>query len=312
MNIFRDISAIPPQYRDSVVVLGNFDGFHLGHRSILTDAQKIAAEEKLPLAVMTFEPHPREFFATKKAPNGLRISNLHSKLAQFAAFDVDYVLLARFNQSLADMSAEDFITNILVSKLQARYVITGDNFCFGKGRKGDKHLLASFALKHGFEYIACGHTEDENGVTISSSAVRNLLKDGNIKKVNALLGMPYNINGRVKHGESRGKTLGFPTANIGLNKLFIPRYGVYAVKISIEGEREEFLGIANIGVKPTFGVSEPLLEVNIFELEKNLYGKRICVEFIDFIRDEKKFGSLEELKNQITLDCDMAKKILNV
>lgn len=310
MKIFRDLSEVPAGYKNAVITLGNFDGLHLGHRAIIDKAGNIAKANNYPLALMTFEPHPREFFAREGAA-GIRIYNLRSKLAIIKSLGVECVFLMRFNNSLTGLSAHDFVRNILVDGLSARHVITGENFYFGKNRGGDKELMAQEAKRLGFDYTACQQVTAANGESISSSAIRELLGQGNMKKTAALLNRPYHINGRVERGESRGRTIGFPTANIALDKLFLPRYGVYAVQVRIDGQEKTYNGVANLGIKPTFGVHAPLLELHLFDTSQDLYGKRMCVEFIDFIRGEQKFASLADLKSQIANDAEKAKEILS-
>ncbi len=309
MKIFRDLDNIPEEYKNAVVTLGNFDGLHLGHRSIIAQAKIIAREKNAPLAIMTFEPHPRDFFMKGNKTEGHRIYSLHSKLSVIKSLGIDCVYMLRFNSKLTNLSAHEFIKNILVDKLNAQHIITGDNFCFGKNRQGDKNLLQQEAKNLGFEYTACPPVT-YGTETISSSNIRRLLSQGDIIKTSSLLGRPYYISGHVKHGEKRGTKIGFPTANISLNKLFIPKHGVYAVQIKIANDNHIYNGVANIGVKPTFGTYQPLLEVYLFDTEQNLYGKRLCVEFIEFIRPEQKFTALEELISQIKNDCIIAKDIL--
>ncbi len=308
MKIFRDLAVIPKEYQGAVVTLGNFDGLHLGHRAIISKAKSISKAENIPLALMTFEPHPREFFSKNKNGEALRIYSLRSKLMTIKSLGVDCVFLARFNKQLIDLSADKFIKDVLVDKLQAKYVVTGENFCFGKDRQGDKNLLSKFASIYNFEYVACQHSLGMDGNSISSSAIRSALKNGEIKKINHLLSKHYHISGHVRHGEGRGSRLGFPTANIVFGKLFIPCYGVYAVLVGIDNLI--YNGVANIGVKPTFGINSPLLEVHVFDLEQDLYGKRLYVEFVDFIRPELKFSSIDMLKEQIHKDCKAAMEIL--
>lgn len=310
MKIFRDLSEIPGKYKNAVITLGNFDGLHLGHRAIIAKAKEIAVEKKCPLALMTFEPHPREFFAREPDKSGIRIYNLCSKLAIIKSLGVECVFLLRFNNKLTSLSAHDFIRNILVDALQAQHIITGENFYFGKNRNGDRELMAHEARVLSFGYTACPQVTETNGESISSSAIRKLLEQGDMKKAAALLDRPYHINGRVQHGEGRGRTIGFPTANITLDKLFLPRYGVYAVRVQVEGQDKIYNAVANLGIKPTFGINAPLLEVNLFDVAQDLYGKRICVEFMDFIRGEQKFASLAGLKNQIANDAEKAREIL--
>lgn len=309
MKIFRDLEKIPEKYKKAVVTLGNFDGLHLGHQAIITKARDIAATTKSPLALMSFEPHPHEFFSKERTKSEHRIYNLYSKLSAIESLGVDCVFLLRFNADLANLSAHDFIKTILIDKLDSKYIITGDNFCFGKNRQGDKDLLQKESQRLGFSYTACAPVMN-NESAISSSKIRQLIKRGDIAEASKLLGRPYHISGHVKHGEGRGTKIGFPTANIGVDRLLIPNYGVYAVEVRIAGNNEIYNGVANLGVKPTFGVHTPLLEVHLFDTEQNLYGKRLCVEFIETIRPEQKFTALEELISQIKNDCKIAKDIL--
>jgi riboflavin kinase/FMN adenylyltransferase len=258
---------------------------------------------------MTFEPHPREFFSRGKENSGMRIYDFRSKILAIKSLGVECIFLLRFNEKLTSLSAHDFIKNIILDSLEAGHIITGDNFYFGKDRQGDKKLMAQEAKKFGFGYTALPQISDDSGESISSSNIRNYLKHGDVKKVSELLGCNYHISGRVKHGEGRGQKLGFPTANISLGKLFLPRLGVYAVRVKIDGEDKIYNAVANLGTKPTFGINSPLLEVYLFDTNQDLYGKRLCVEFIDFIREEKKFESIDMLKQQIASDCETARQI---
>ncbi len=312
MKIFRDLDKIPAEYKNAVITLGNFDGLHIGHRAIIAEAKAIAAATKSPLALMTFEPHPREFFASDKGSSGLRIYNLRSKLIAIKSLGIECVFLLRFNDKLTNLSAHDFIKKILVDKLRAKHIVTGENFFFGKNRQGNKELLAHEAASLSFSYTAYAQVLDNGNNTVSSSNIRLLLGNGDVKKTASLLGQPYHISGRVKHGENRGSRIGFPTANIALDKLFLPRFGVYEVTAQIEGQKESYNAIANLGIKPTFGINAPLLEVHLFDFSGNLYGKRLCVEFKEFIREEKKFQSLDELKAQIAMDCEKVKLLGNI
>ncbi|MEZ5690103.1 MAG: bifunctional riboflavin kinase/FAD synthetase [Rickettsiales bacterium] len=323
MKIFRDISAIPEKYKNSVVVLGNFDGLHLGHRSIIEKARKIADSRNIPLTLMSFEPHPKEFLQKLKGNNRelaqekIRIFNVRSKLSVIKSLNVEAIFLVRFNKEFSALRADEFIKDIIVNKLNAAYVITGQNFYFGKNRQGDKNLLAEKAALFGFQYEDCPQIMDDKNNIISSSAIRDLLNGGEVKKANKLLGQPYHIGGRVIQGNQQGRGLGFPTANIKIDNLFIPLKGVYAVKAHIydknsSGRYVKYNAIANIGIKPTFGISKPVLEIHVPDININLYGKFICAEFIDFIREEKKFSSLEELKKQIAKDCKQVKESIFV
>ena len=292
------------------MALGNFDGVHLGHREILRQCTASAHASNAPAAVMSFEPHPREFFAPHK--ERLRLCSLRQKVALLEQLGIDTLFLVRFNRSFANLTAEEFVGNVLHRQLAVRHVVTGYNFAFGKGRTGHTEFLASRGQVLGFATTACPPVQTTSGHAISSSAIRTHLAAGEIAQATALLGHPYLIEGHVRCGHQRGRTIGFPTANISLNRLFKPRYGVYAVRVSLSPSPVgvgEYYGIANIGVKPTLGGSEPLLEVHLFDFNRDLYGQRIQVECLEFLRDERKFDSLDALKTQITLDCQQAKKI---
>ncbi len=309
VKIFRDLSHVPKGYKNAVITVGNFDGLHLGHRAIIAKAKDIAQANNAPLALMTFEPHPREFFSRGKNSYGMRIYDFRSKMLAIESLGVECVFLLRFNEKLTSLNAHDFIKNIIVDALNAKHIITGNNFYFGQNRQGDKNLMSQEAGKYGFNYTALPQIQDNNNESISSSNIRNSLKHGDMNKISELLGRNYHISGRIKHGEGRGHKLGFPTANIELGKLFLPRYGVYAVRAQIEGDDKIYNAVANLGVKPTFGISSPLLEVHLFDTKQDMYGKRLCIEFIDFIREEKKFESMDTLKKQIESDCEIAKQI---
>jgi riboflavin kinase/FMN adenylyltransferase len=311
VKIIRDIVDEDKNYQNAVVALGNFDGFHLGHRSIIADAKEIAKTTtgNFPLGVMSFEPHPRFFF---KKENNLKIYNMRDKLLVMKELEVDFVFMMRFNQEFANLSAHNFIHELLVKKLHVKHIVTGENFCFGKNRIGNNDLLAKEAAALGFGYTAHKQVCTANGEPISSSAIREFLAQGEVQKAANLLGKPYHITGRVQHGEKRGQTIGFPTANVSLEKLFLPCFGVYAVRAKIEGKTKTYDGIANLGIKPTFGNYAPCLEVHLFNTKQNLYGKRLVVEFVSFIRREQKFTSIAELKIQIENDSKQAKKVLNL
>lgn len=308
MRIIRDFEHCPQSSRGAVVALGNFDGVHLGHREILTQCIASARAYGVPAAVMTFEPHPREFFS--KSRNRLRLCGFRRKIEIMERLGIETLFLVRFNQAFSSLSAEAFVDDVLHRQLAVKHVVTGYNFAFGKARLGDTDFLSLRGHHLGFGYTACPPVEDADAQVISSSAIRQLLSEGNIRKATALLGAPYCIEGRVRKGEQRGRTLGFPTANIALNRLFKPRLGVYAVRVTFEGESQAYEGVANIGIKPTFSGNEALLEVHIFDMNRDLYGVCVRVECVEFIRDERRFESVEALKEQIAHDCQHAKERL--
>lgn len=307
MRIIRDLEHCPADCQSAVMALGNFDGVHLGHRAILQHCIDLARADGKRPAVMTFEPHPREFFARDKAP--LRIYPLRRKLELLKESGIDIVFLARFNQKLASTTAQGFI-DLLHRQLRVHHIVTGFNFAFGKGREGSTAMLAKAAEIHEFAFSAYPPVHDPSGRVISSSVVRRALAEGNMEAAITLLGAPYQIEGRVMEGNRRGRELRFPTANIRLDGLFKPRFGVYAVRFAIAGELGWHDGVANLGIRPTFGMDEPLLEVHGFDMDRHLYGKRLCVRFSAFLREEKAFTSPEALTAQIAEDCRSARTLL--
>ena len=308
MQIIRDLMACPTSFKGSAVALGNFDGVHLGHQEILRQALAFARNNAVPATVMTFEPHPREFFARDK--KRLRISSFQQKMQLFQELGIDAVFLVRFNAAFAAHTPEDFVEKILVGALAIRHVVTGYNFAFGKNRQGNTEYLKASSQHLGFSFSSCDAVSDAQGTPVSSSAIRQMLSLGDVKNAAALLGRPYRITGRVRSGNKAGRTLGFPTANLGLHGLFQPRYGVYAVRFRVEGDRNLYHGVANLGVRPTMGQHAPVFEVHGFDLDAQLYGKRLSVELVEYIREEKKFENIDALKSQIGIDCDHAKALL--
>jgi len=308
MRIIRDLALCSAEYKAAVIALGNFDGVHLGHQAILREAIAIAKKRSAPSAVMTFDPHPREFFAPNQKK--LRICSLRSKIELFSGLGVDVLFLVRFNKTFSSLSPESFVSNVLHHDLAASHVVSGYNFAFGKNRSGNTEFLTKISKQLGFGFTACEAIYDASGVSISSSAIRDHLAAGNVKKASELLGRTYTIEGKVRHGQKNGQKLGFPTANLSLKSLFSPRYGVYAVRFIIENEKQWHNGVVNLGIRPTFNQTEPLLEVHGFDIQHDLYGKRIRVELVEHVRDERRFPNIDALKSQITLDCIQTKSIL--
>ncbi len=309
MDIIRDFSSLAKEHKGAVVALGNFDGVHLGHQTILKRCIELAKHHRSRSAVLTFEPHPREFFAP--GSNRLRLYPLHRKIALLSELGIEILFLARFNRRLASMTAEAFIEELLCRQLAARHVVTGFNFAFGAGRQGNTDLLAQAATRHGFGFSAIPQVLDAQGEPVSSSAVRAALALGNVRKAAGLLGRPYRVEGRVRSGMQRGRTLGFPTANLSMEPLFKPLYGIYAARARIGDHPEWHHGVASLGIKPTFGAHAPLLEVHLFDVERDLYGERLCVEFIEFIREERRFDSAEALQAQMQVDERQVRRILH-
>ena len=284
----------------SVVAIGNFDGVHLGHQQILNRLIEQARTLNLPTVVVLFEPQPKEFFAKNhhfSAP--ARLMRLRDKLHQFQQLQIDYVLCIRFSKSFADLSPNEFIQKILVNGLNLKYLSIGDDFRFGANRAGCFETLQQAGERFGFQ-VENSITHCLSETRISSSAVRDALGKDDLRLATQLLGNPYAIRGRVAHGNKLGRTIGFPTANIMLNRLVTPIQGVFAVEV--ETPNGLFQGIANVGNRPTINGTKPLLEVHLFDFAHQIYGKAIEVRFLKKIRSEIKFESFELLKQQIEKD----------
>lgn len=301
MQLFRDLAALPASAKGAVVAIGNCDGLHLGHQAILKQTLQAAKTLGVAAAVMSFEPHPREFFS----PNTprLRLMRLIDKIRVLREMGFSYLFLPRFNAQLAATSADEFVTQVLVGQLGVRQVVTGENFYFGARRAGDSSFLASMASQHGFIYQPVAPVSDEGGI-ISSSRIRSLLAEGKVEEAGILLGQPYRISGHVTHGDKRGRQLGFPTANLPIAHYFLPRHGVY--KVSVQVGWENYRGVANIGIRPTFGGKKPQAEIHLFDFSGDIYGKTISVALDSFLRDEQTFSSIDALKKQIAEDCRQA------
>nr|WP_314739516.1 bifunctional riboflavin kinase/FAD synthetase [uncultured Haemophilus sp.] len=288
--------------------IGNFDGVHLGHQNILARLIKKASELNLPSVVMIFEPQPREFFA-KKSGNltashvPARLMRLRDKLKYLEKSGVDFVLCVRFSDKFAQLSADEFIQDLLVKQLKVRYLSVGDDFRFGAKRAGDYHTLQAAGKTYHFA-VEESHTHSFEQDRISSSLIRELLQQDELDLVQILLGKPYSIAGRVAHGNKLGRTIGFPTANIMLNRLVVPIHGVYAVQVATQ--TGVFQGIANVGNRPTINGTKPLLEVHIFDFNRSIYGEAIEVSFLKKLRNEVKFADFETLKQQIQQDKQQA------
>jgi riboflavin kinase/FMN adenylyltransferase len=288
--------------RHLALTIGNFDGVHRGHQAMLQRLTEAAEDLELPSAVLTFDPHPREFFAKEAAPP--RLSSVRGKLEQFEARGVADVYIARFDARLAGLTAEEFIARILVERLGARWVLVGDDFRFGRGRAGDLALLRANASSFSVEAMPTVSVEGER---VSSSAVRAALASGALEHAARLLGRPYAITGRVAHGDKRGRNLGFPTANVPLrHKPALS--GVFAVRVHglVEAPRT---GVASLGVRPTVQAGgKPLLEVFVFDFDEAVYGRRVTVEFLMKLRDEERYPDLPALVRQMRVDADQARE----
>ena len=291
------------KHKKAVIAIGNFDGLHLGHQKVLKEAKIMAKKFKLPFGLMTFEPMPVMFFNKKIKSH--RINSLDQKKNYLKKIKMDFLIIIKFNKIFSSLTAEKFIKKIIYKKLNCKYVYISRNFKFGFKRKGNLKTLKLFENKFGYKCIITKPYKKDKKI-ISSTMIRKKITSGKINEANKLLGRKWSIEGKVISGKKRGRKIGFPTCNLKLNNYVIPLPGVYAVKVG--GNNFSKNGIANIGYRPTFNGQSLLLETNIFGINKNLYNKVINVHFKKFIRKEKKFKNFEELKNQIKIDIQKAKK----
>lgn len=303
MELIRGLQNLRERHRGCVATIGNFDGVHLGHQTVLGQLSEKAAELAVPSMVITFEPYPLEYFAPAEAPP--RLTRLREKIKALTRYAVDRVLCLRFDDNLASMPAEDFI-QLLVAALNVRYLVVGDDFRFGHNRQGNFAMLQAAGARHGFQVVNL-HTFAIENERVSSTRIRDALARGDLGTAEKMLGRPYRMCGRVAHGDKRGRTIGFPTANIHLHRNNTPVSGVYAVEMfGIEGEPVQ--GVANVGTRPTVDGTRSLLEVHLFDFSREIYGAYVNVEFVHKLRDEKKFDSFELLKQQIDRDADEARE----
>jgi len=297
---------MPDALRGAVIALGNFDGFHLGHQAVAGEAIALAKAEGRPAIVATFDPHPVRFFKPDAAP--FRLTTLDQRQELFAAAGADAMLVFAFDAELASTTAEDFMARLLVERLGAAGVVTGEDFTFGKGRGGNIELLKTRGAELGLSSRAVGPVL-EGGEVVSSSRIREALKTGDCETAARLLTRPFAIRGIVQHGDKVGRTIGFPTANLPLGNYLRPHYGIYAVSSQLaDGTRLH--GAANLGIRPSFDPPKELLEPHFFDWSGDLYGQEIEVAFHHFLRPEAKFDSLDALTQQMLVDCDQARKLL--
>jgi riboflavin kinase/FMN adenylyltransferase len=302
MQILRGLHST--DFRPLAVTIGNFDGVHLGHQAMLKELRETAQALGLQTAVVTFEPHPREFFTPQQAP--ARLTSLREKLELFRGMGMDRVYVSPFDRVFAQKSADDFILT-LVESLRAQHVLIGDDFRFGSGRGGDFALMQQAGKQHGFAVKAM-HSVLQDGVRVSSTAIRNALAEGKLDIARDYLARPYSISGRVVHGDAMGRKLGYPTANIQMKHNLPPLKGVYVVQVHSDG-LGVLQGVASLGLRPTLKHdAKYVLEVHLFEFAQQIYGKHLRVEFLHKLRNEMKFDGLEALTRQIASDVNGAKQ----
>jgi len=307
MRLIRGTKYLQPLPDGCVLSIGNFDGVHLGHQAVIEKLAEQGRRLGLPVLLMVFEPQPLEFFLQDNAPS--RLTRLREKIIHLARLPVDGVLIMRFDQQFADCDPERFIQEVLVDALQVKYLVVGDDFHFGKARRGNFALLREHSQRHGFQ-VEDTLSYQVAGQRVSSTMIRDALGQGNLAQAEQLLGRPYSVCGRVIHGEKRGRQLGFPTANIQMQRKNTPIEGVFAVTMTGVDDRV-FAGVANVGVRPTVGnVSRVLLETHLFDFDREIYDHYVEVHFREKIRSERQFRSLDELKAQIARDVARARTIL--
>lgn len=302
MQVFRGV----PEHsaHGCVLTIGNFDGVHRGHQALLAKLVALSRATGLPSAVLTFEPHPREYFTHENRPR--RLTSLREKIQLLADQGVDRLYIGRFNARFAALTAEEFVEDVLIRGLCVRHLMIGDDFCFGKGRRGNFSMLQAAGRDTGFTVEAM-QTLAHEGERVSSSAVRAALAEGDMPHAARLLGRPYSIRGRVMHGDKIGRTIGFPTANIQLKHRSPPLMGIYTV--SVEGLADRpWPGVASVGVRPTINdAGRPTLEVHLFDWDQDCYDAHLKVNFLVKQRDEERYDSLEALTAQIARDAEQAR-----
>jgi riboflavin kinase/FMN adenylyltransferase len=306
LRIYRDIEGPCLAPDGSVLAIGAFDGLHRGHAALLAKVRERATKRGLVAAAVSFEPLPRSYFSPAPLK---RLSSVREKLYGFARAGIDTVLLLRFNAALVNMSARDFVREVLVARMGVREIWVGADFRFGHNRVGDVALLEAMQGEGGYEVRVLDAVTNGDGERVSASRVRGALGSGDFAHAAELLGRPFTIGGRVVRGQRMGHTLGYPTANIRLGKRVSPVSGIFAVRVSV-GDRW-WPGVASLGVRPTIaGGGEPLLEAHLFDFDGDLYGQRIEVEFVAKLRDEEKFPDLDALRAQMDRDAVEARKVL--
>ncbi len=304
MQLIRHTACCPANLRGAVLALGNFDGIHQGHHALLTAANEVARKQHKPLAVMTFEPHPRHVFGIGNQQ--FRLTPLRTKYQQLQDAGVDALFVPHFNPAFAAISADDFIQWHLHENLNIHHVFVGYDFKFGAKRQGDGELLTRAGQRYGFETSIIDAQHAEDGLVCSSTRIREFIRNGEIAAANNLLGWPWQFESRVLRGQQLGRTLGFPTINVALGNLVRPKYGVYSAAVRADDNRW-YQAVVNIGIRPTVDGSTEVCEAHLFDMNEDWYGKHVTIRLGTFIRSERAFESLEALKQQITKDIEDAK-----
>ena len=312
MQVIRNLENVPECMRECVAVLGNFDGVHRGHQAVIGCGADLARQGGIPLVVLTFEPHPRSFFRPHDAP--FRLTPFQNKAHHIEALGVDALIALTFDEALSRLGGEEFIEHVIVQGMAAKHIVVGQDFRFGHQRSGDTALLCAHGEQGGYAVMTVDPVSSADAEIYSSSHIREQLETGKPGHAAAMLGRPFEIEGMVEHGDKRGRTLGFPTANIDIAEYIRPARGVYAIRAGLEkdGELHWIDGVANFGNRPTIGGESLLLEVHLFDFDGDLYGKVLRIAVIEYLRAERKFDGLEALKAQIDEDGATARRVLTV
>ena len=308
MELIRGIHNLRERHRGCVATIGNYDGVHRGHQHMIAAVRAKARALGVPAVVVTFEPTPREFFEGPAAPS--RLTRLREKLEALAEYGVDRVVVLRFDRRMQGLSADEFVERLLVNGLGVRHMVVGHDFHFARRREGTIETLRAAGATHGFTVEEVGRFLLD-GERVSSSLVREALNEGNLDRATHLLGRPYRMAGRVRLGKKLGRTLGFPTANLALQRKVVPLWGIFAVRVSGAG-LVDHPAVSSLGTRPTVNGTDPLLEVHLFDFDGSLYGQYLDVDFIARLRDEQKFESLDALVAQMHRDAAAARALLGI
>ena len=310
MRVIRSYHDVAPDDRGAAVAIGNFDGVHLGHQSVIDLARKAGASTGAPLGVLTFEPHPRAYFAPHTA--AFRLMSPQARQSRLAKLGVSHLYELPFNEALAALTPEAFAHDVISAGLGLSHVVIGEDFCFGKARAGTATDLVTYGKELGFG-VTVAKLVTAQDAQISSTAIRTALSDGRPRDAATMLGHWHRLEGPVEHGEKRGRELGFPTANMHLTGLHLPKFGVYAVEVDVltGPHAGRYTGAASLGTRPMFGENTPNLETYIFDFKGDLYGETLSVALVEYLRSEDTFDSLESFIAQMHADCDRARSILS-
>ena len=307
-ELHTDIDNIPAEAQNCILMIGNFDGIHLGHRALIEKAHDLAAETQTPLGIITFEPHPLQFFQPETEP--FRLTLLPMKKRLLEELGVNHLFVINFDQKFSLMNGNEFIKNIRVQRLKAQHLIVGENFAFGRKKSGTITALENAAADKKFKLSIIKPVLSAQGQTCSSTAIRKLLQEGNLREAEKLLGRPWQIEAPIVSGDKRGHDLGYPTANQNIPEYVRIPYGVYAVRVLIESESLWRSGVANFGIRPMFKTPQPIFETFIFDFTLDIYGKMIRVQPVRYLRPERAFQDIDALIAQMKEDCITAKAVL--